>query len=96
MMSHSQILPNTWNGRRIYSIASRSFTAAHANDIWYGDVLHGSKALARRRQRKTYLVTLFDDASRLVPHSELCLAESALEIEGVLKQAVLKRGIWPL
>lgn len=71
----------------------RSFTAAHANDIWYGDVLHGPKALARRRQRKTYLVTLFDDASRLVPHSAFCLAESALDIEGVLKQAVLKRGI---
>jgi hypothetical protein len=34
-----------------------------------------------------------DDASRLVAHSAFALAEGALEIEGVLQQAVLKRGL---
>jgi putative transposase len=41
---------------------------------------------------KAYLVSLMDDASRLIPHSAFCPGESALDIEGVLKQAVLKRG----
>jgi hypothetical protein len=45
------------------------------------------------RLRKTYLVSLIDDASRLVAHSAFCLGETALDIEGVLKQAVLKRGL---
>jgi hypothetical protein len=33
-----------------------------------------------------------DDASRLIAHSAFCPGERALDIEGVLKQAVLKRG----
>jgi transposase InsO family protein len=71
----------------------RRFTAAHANDIWYGDVMHGPRVRVRGRSRKAYLVSLFDDASRLVCHSAFCLGETALDIEGVLKQAVLKRGV---
>lgn len=71
----------------------RRFTAAHANDIWYGDVLHGPQVRVRGRGRKAYLVSLLDDASRLIPHSAFCLGETALDIEGVLKQAVLKRGV---
>jgi hypothetical protein len=34
-----------------------------------------------------------DDASRLIAHSAFCTGETALDIEGVLKQAVLKRGL---
>jgi len=71
----------------------RSFVTEHANEIWYGDVLHGPRALVHGRPRKTYLVTLMDDASRLITHSAFCLSETALAIEGVLKQAVLKRGL---
>ena len=71
----------------------RSFVSAQANDIWYGDVMHGPQVLVGGRRRKAYLVSLFDDASRLVAHSAFCLAETALDIEGVLKQALLKRGI---
>jgi hypothetical protein len=36
---------------------------------------------------------LIDDASRLVAHSAFCLGETALDIEGVLKQALLRRGV---
>jgi putative transposase len=71
----------------------RSFLAEHANQIWFGDVMHGPRVLVAGRSRKTYLVTLLDDASRLIVHSAFCLAETALEIEGVLKQGVLKRGL---
>ena len=71
----------------------RSFSAEYANEIWYGDVLHGPRVLVAGRLRKTYLVSLMDDASRLITHSAFALSETALEIEGVLKQAVLKRGL---
>jgi transposase InsO family protein len=71
----------------------RSFVAESAGAIWYGDVMHGPKVLVRGQWRKTYLVSLFDDASRLIAHSAFCLGETALDIEGVLKQAVLKRGV---
>jgi putative transposase len=71
----------------------RSFTAQFAGSIWYGDVLHGPRVPVKGALRKTYLVSLFDDASRLVAHSAFCLGETALDIEGVLKQALLKRGV---
>ena len=71
----------------------RSFTAEFAGSIWYGDVMHGPRVPLKGQLRKTYLVSLFDDASRLVAHSAFCLGETALDIEGVLKQALLRRGV---
>lgn len=71
----------------------RRFVAQHANAIWYGDVMHGPSVTVKGRTRKVYLVTLMDDASRLIAHSAFCTGETALDIEGVLKQAVLKRGL---
>ncbi|HSM21159.1 MAG TPA: DDE-type integrase/transposase/recombinase, partial [Rubrivivax sp.] len=75
----------------------RSFAAEFAGTLWYGDVMHGPriavKGPVKGQVRKTYLVSLFDDASRLVAHSAFCLGETALDIEGVLKQALLRRGV---
>nr|WP_255631478.1 DDE-type integrase/transposase/recombinase [Caballeronia sp. dw_19] len=71
----------------------RSFVAQHAGSIWYGDVVHGPHLSLGRGRRKTYLVSLMDDASRLIAHSAFCFSESAIDIEGVLKQALLKRGV---
>jgi transposase InsO family protein len=71
----------------------RRFVAERANAIWYGDVMHGPTVTVKGHRRKVYLVSLMDDASRLIAHSAFCTGETALDIEGVLKQAVLKRGL---
>jgi len=71
----------------------RAYVAEHAGDIWYGDVMHGPRVPMGARLRKAYLVSLMDDASRLITHSAFCPGETALDIEAVLKQAVLKRGL---
>ena len=70
----------------------RRFVAEYAGEIWYGDVMHGPVVPMNGRLRKAYLVSLMDDASRLIAHGAFCPGETALDIEGVLKQAVLKRG----
>ena len=77
----------------VEKIERRAFEAHHAGDVWYGDVMHGPKIQTQTGQRKVYLVSLMDDASRLLCHSEFCFDETALSIEYVLKQAVLKRGL---
>lgn len=74
-------------------VERRSFEAEHAGDIWYGDVMHGPKVPIKGQLRKAYLVSLMDDASRLITHSAFCPGETALDIEGVLKQAILKRSL---
>jgi putative transposase len=76
-----------------HTVERRSFVATHANDIWHGDVLHGPVIQTSVGCRKTYLVSLIDDASRLIVHSAFCLGETAIDVEGVLKQAILKRGL---
>jgi transposase InsO family protein len=81
------------NGSASLPEEKRSFVAATAGAIWYGDVMHGPRVPIGGRLAKVYLVTLFDDASRLVAHSAFCTGETALDIEGVLKQALLKRGV---
>ncbi len=63
----------------------RSFVAATAGAIWYGDVMHGPRVPIDGKLAKSYLVSLFDDASRLLTHSAFCPGETALDIEGVLK-----------
>ena len=75
------------------TIERRAFVAAHSGDIWQGDVLHGPKIQTPQGIRKTYLVSLMDDASRLIVHGQFCLGETALDIENILKQAILKRGV---
>lgn len=75
------------------TIERRSFEALHAGDLWQGDVMHGSRIQTAQGKRKVYLVSLMDDASRLITHSAFCFGETAVDIEGVLKQALLKRGI---
>lgn len=71
----------------------RRFVAEWANSIWYGDVMHGPTVMLKTGRCKVLLVSLMDDASRLIAHSAFCTSETALDIEGVLKQAVLKRGL---
>jgi transposase InsO family protein len=71
----------------------RAYVAEYAGDIWYGDVMHGPRVPMDGGLHKAYLVSLMDDASRLIAHSAFCSGETALDIEAVLKQAVLKRGL---
>jgi len=74
-------------------IERRSFVAQYAGDMWQGDVMHGPTITTPTGRRKVYLVSLMDDASRLICHNAFCFGETALDIEGVLKQALLKRGL---
>lgn len=71
----------------------RRFVAEWAHAIWYGDVMHGPTVTVKGKRCKVFLVSLLDDASRLIAHSAFGTGETALDIEGVLKQAVLKRGL---
>ena len=45
-----------------------------------------------RRRRKTYLIALLDDATRVIPHAAFAFSESAATFLPVFKQAVLRRG----
>jgi hypothetical protein len=59
----------------------RRFVTEYANSIWYGDVMHGPTLTLKTGRCKVFLVSLMDDASRLIAHSAFCTSETALSIE---------------
>jgi transposase InsO family protein len=73
----------------------RAFAFERPNQMWQSDVMHGPLIREGRnsRQRKTYLVTLLDDATRVAPHSEFCFSEKLIDFLPVFRQALLKRGV---
>jgi putative transposase len=74
----------------------RSFQAEHPNQIWQSDVMYGPYLPGPDRpeaKKRTYLVALIDDFSRLVPHAEFYWHERLPHLENTLQKAILKRGI---
>jgi putative transposase len=72
----------------------RSFEAAYPNAIWQCDVLHGPQVITDSGAlRKSYLIAILDDHSRLITHAQFCLNETAEMLKKCLLQAIQKRGI---
>lgn len=72
----------------------RRFAFDRANELWMSDVMHGPAVFTDdKRKRKTYLIGLLDDATRLVPYAAFALSENTAAFLPVLQQAILRRGI---
>jgi len=72
----------------------RRFAFEKANELWMSDVMHGPAVFGEgRRKRKSYLIGLLDDATRVVPYAAFAAAENTTAFLPVLKQAVMRRGI---
>lgn len=72
------------------------FGYRHINELWMSDVMHGiplPDPRDHRRRKMTYLISVIDDASRLIPHGEFYFDEKLPRLENTLKKAVAKRGI---
>ncbi len=70
----------------------RRFSFQKAGDLWMSDVMHGPAITVGRQRRKTYLIGLLDDATRVVPHAAFALSENTESYLPVLKTAILRRG----
>ena len=46
-----------------------------------------------KKKRKSYLIGIIDDATRLVPYASLALNENTASYLPVLEEAVLRRGV---
>lgn len=71
----------------------RKFEAQNPNDLWQSDVMHGPKVLVDDRNRKTYLIAIIDDYSRLITAAGFYLSENLKTYLTVLEQAFLSRGL---
>lgn len=71
----------------------RKFEAKHPNDLWQSDVMHGPEIVHQNRQRKTYLIAVMDDHSRLITAAGFYLSENLKTYLKVLEQGFLSRGL---
>lgn len=78
------------------SKAFKPFQAEHPNQIWQSDVMYGPYLPDPDRpeaKKRTYLVAIIDDFSRLIVHAEFYWHERLPHLENTLQKAILKRGI---
>ena len=72
----------------------RRFAFDKAGELWMSDVMHGPAVSAENgRKRKSYLIGLLDDATRVVPYAAFALSENTSAFLPVLQQAILRRGV---
>ena len=75
----------------------RRFAYEFAGELYMSDVLHGPRIQSdpgdRRRLRKSYLIALLDDATRVIPHAAFAFSESVRDFLPVLRQALVRRGL---
>lgn len=72
----------------------RAYAFDLSGDCWQSDVMFGPTIPTRSGQRrKTYLIGIIDDASRVVPHAEFYFEQDLRPLKDCLKQALLKRGV---
>jgi transposase InsO family protein len=72
----------------------RAYAFELAGDCWQGDVMYGP-AIPQRdgTRRKTYLIAIIDDATRVVVHAQFYYEQHLRCLKDCLKQALLKRGV---
>ena len=71
----------------------RKFEAELPNDLWQSDVMHGPKVDADGRMRKTYLIAIIDDHSRLIVYARFYLTENLAAYLDAFENAIAGRGL---
>lgn len=71
----------------------RKFEAELPNDLWQSDVMHGPKINVVDRMRKTYLIAIIDDHSRLITHGQFYLSEALASYLDAFESALAQRGL---
>ena len=72
----------------------RRFAFDKAGELWMSDVMHGPSVVTDgKKKRKTYLLALLDDATRVITHASFALSENTAAFLPVLEQAVRRRGL---
>lgn len=76
------------------AIDKRRFEAQYPNEIWQSDVMHGPHIkLEGSKKKKTYLIAIIDDHSRLIIHAEFYFSEGLSDFRNCFKTAIQKRGL---
>lgn len=71
----------------------RAFEMKHTNDLWQIDTTYCSHITIDGKKHRTFLIMIVDDFSRMIVGHRFFLEDNAINVQLVLKQAILKYGI---
>ena len=71
---------------------SGRFERGRRNDLFQADVKYGPKLIINGEKKKTYLLTLIDDKTRMIMHAEFYLSQKLPILEDCFRKALLKFG----
>jgi transposase InsO family protein len=71
----------------------RKFEAETVNDLWQADTMYGPYVVEGGKKRRSYLVAVIDDHSRLIVHAEFYRADTTDHFLDCLEKALRKRGM---
>ena len=71
----------------------RKFEAELPNDLWQSDVMHGPRVDINGKMRKSYLIAIIDDHSRLIAHGQFYPSEALACYLIAFENALAKRGL---
>ncbi len=72
----------------------RAYAFELPGDCWQCDVMYGPMLPGKDgRMRKTYLIAILDDATRLIAHAQFYFDQHLTALKDCIKQALLKRGL---
>jgi putative transposase len=87
------IKENNLKRNQLAPVERKAFEMEFANECWQSDTSHGPKIIIDGRKRQTYLISIIDDASRLITHSQFYFNDNAVNMQMTLKKAISKYGV---
>ena len=72
----------------------RRFAFRFAGELWQADAMHGPRvADGTGRRRRTHLLAILDDATRVIPHACFTFGDTTPNFLMVLREAIARRGL---
>lgn len=71
----------------------KKYEQVYPNDCWQSDTSSGPYILIDGKKYKTYLISIIDDMSRLIVGHGFFFQDNGINMQKVLKEAVIKYGI---
>jgi len=78
---------------QVKPVDRRKFEAELPNDLWQSDVMHGPRVDVDGKMRKTYLIAVIDDHSRLIVYARFYLSENLASYLNAFENAIATRGL---
>lgn len=70
----------------------RRYERAHINEVWCGDSSVGPYLTVDNKKKRTYIIALIDDASRMIVGIDIFFNDNFINLMSVMKTAVARFG----